>query len=42
MPGRGLAAELLVRSGVPVFNQTQLEAADALLAQIEAAGDAPQ
>jgi uncharacterized protein YbbK (DUF523 family) len=42
VPGRGLAAELLVRSGVPVFNQTQLEAADALLAQIEAAGDAPR
>jgi uncharacterized protein YbbK (DUF523 family) len=36
VPGRGVAAEQLLRHGIPVFHQTELEAAAALLADLEA------
>lgn len=35
VPGRGVAAEELRRHGIPVFNETELEAAAALLARLE-------
>jgi uncharacterized protein YbbK (DUF523 family) len=35
VPGRGVAAEELRRHGIPVFHQTELEAAAALLAKLE-------
>jgi uncharacterized protein YbbK (DUF523 family) len=35
IPGRGLAAELLQRSGIPVFSESELDLAAALLERLE-------